>query len=208
VLKYSLGTLLLAVAAAGLGCAAFVNFSPGWVQTMFVVVFLLLACALAAALVARGPARNFACGFAAVGGAYFLLAFSMTPELREERFPTGRAVDWLYRIQQKSQAAASPAATGSSMMMSASDSSGSMGYSSMEGMGYSGMGGYGSGMSPGGPGSMGMGMPVGPVFHPAPRELKDIGHCLWALLLGAAGGAVAQMIARKTRPAAESAATR
>jgi hypothetical protein len=173
---------------------------------MFVAVFLLLACALAAALVARGPGRNFACGFAVVGGAYFLLAFSMTPELREERFPTGRAVDWLYRIQQKSQAAASPAATGSSMMMSASDSSGSMSSSTMEGMGYSS--GMGSGMYPGGPGSMGMGMPVGPVFHPAPRELKDIGHCLWALLLGAAGGAVAQMIARKTRPAAESAATR
>jgi hypothetical protein len=85
-------------------------------------------------------------------------------------------------------------------MVSPSDSSG-MGYS-MEGMGY-------EMRFPGAPGGMTMGFPIGPVFHPAPRELKDIGHCLWTLLLGAIGGAAAQMLARKeTRATVESAATR
>jgi hypothetical protein len=35
--------------------------------------------------------------------------------------------------------------------------------------------------------------------RPPPRELQDIGHCLWTLLLAAAGGVLAQVVHRRRR---------
>jgi hypothetical protein len=204
VLKYSLGTLFLVVAVAGLGCAAFVNFSETWVRAMFALALVILALAVTAAVVGRGSARTFACGFSIVGGVYFLLAFMMSPDLREDRLITGRVVDWLHGIQQRAQARRTPATTadpyGSSYGSMDPYGAMSAGYGDMgEGEMMTGMGSSSMGGSPDMTGSMvmGMGMPIGPVIHPAPRELQDIGHCLWALILGAIGGVAAQGIARR-----------
>jgi hypothetical protein len=51
-------------------------------------------------------------------------------------------------------------------------------------------------------------VPAAPSIHPAPRELQDIGHCLWTLLVAGLGGALAQAIQRRKHradpsPAAE-----
>jgi hypothetical protein len=191
VLKYSLATLLGVVALTGLGCAAFVNYSEQWVHAMFAVVMAMLF--LAGAVIAGGgKTRPFAVGFAAVGGAYFLLAFLMTPELREERLLTSRTIDWLHAVQQKAEAGNQSAKTGGMVGSSDAGMSGSMYVASSDASMYASSGDMSdyAGMMSG----MGMGMPAGPVVHPAPRERQDIGHCLWALILGALAGALAQAI--------------
>jgi hypothetical protein len=192
VLKYSLGTLLVAVAVTALACAAFVNHSQLWAESMFAVVLTLLSIAAVMALVSRGRARNFACGFAAVGGLYFLLAFLMEPNVRDELLITERAIDWLHAAQQKAKERESPTpqpwytVEGGGMGMTGGMSA------SMEGM--SGSGDMGSGMYAGM-----MSMANGSNTTAAPRTLKEIGHCIWAMILGAAGGALGHIVGGRVR---------
>jgi hypothetical protein len=201
-LKYSLGTLFLVVAVVAVGCAAAANFSPLWAEVMIALTLMILSIALVAALVGRGRTRVFAVGFAAVGWMYFLLTFVDAVGLRNERLLTSRAIHWLYGLKQQANAGAATTAPptavdfgmpGGGMPSMSGSGMGPMGAGDAS-MGMEGMGGDMSGMM--GMGSMpgGMGIPVLPVTYFAPRELQDIGHSLWTLLLGAAAGMLARAI--------------
>jgi hypothetical protein len=193
-IKYSLGSLFVVVAIIALGCTAWMNFSQLWVEVMVALVLLSLSVALAAALAERSPARPFARGFAALGGAYFLVAFAMPLELRNERLLTERPVNWLYKLQQKVQPdapdtsnaylsvnpASTPAVGATGPTPLALDFAFPIG--STSGVTYS---------------FVGVMPPAAPRIHPAPRELQDIGHCLWTLLVAGLGGALTQAIQRR-----------
>jgi hypothetical protein len=198
-LKYSLGTLFVVVAIIALGCTAWMNFSQLWVEIMVALVLLSLSVALVAALADRGPTRTFATGFAALGGAYFLVAFVTPSELRNERLLTERPVNWLYKLQQRVRPDA-PATSAAPVSMNpvTLTAAGAVGPTPIA-------------MDFGFPNGstndvtfafVGFAPPATPQIHPAPRELQDIGHCLWTLLVAGLGGALAKAI-QKRKPRAE-----
>ena len=185
-LKYSLGSLLIAMAVAALGCATVANWSPLWAEIMTTATVAILLVAVLIALVGRGSARTFAIGFAAVGVAYFLLAFCAPAELRDERLATRRAVDRLFQLTQKANA---DARTTSEFQLVEVVLDGSTDVK-----------------MPGGDSSYMFGVGTGPatvtgrvVFSSPPREFQDIGHCLWTLILALMGGVLAQVIQRVGR---------
>jgi hypothetical protein len=169
-LRFSLATLFLVMAVVAVGCAALANPSQAWAEVIVAVVLLLLFAGLVAALIVQGPLRVFVIGFATVGWLYFLLTFADAVNLRD-RLITTRPLNVMFTAQMRS--------------------SGDWPQS-----GY--MDPFGRELAP-------------PLYEPlsddpfgaasfvAPREMQDIGHALWAMLLGCAGGIFAQVIHRATR---------
>ena len=198
-LRYSLGTLFVVVAIIALGCAAWMNFSQLWVEIMVALVLLSLSVALVAALADRGPARTFAMGFAALGGAYFLVAFVTPIELRNERLLTEWPVNWLYKLQQKVRPDDTATSTALvSMNPVTLTATGAVGPTPI-GLDFELPNGSTNGVTFA---FVGVAPPAAPQIHPAPRELQDIGHCLWTLLVAGLGGALAKAI-QKRKPRAE-----
>ena len=185
-LRFSLATLLIVMGVAALGCAAVANWSPLWAEIMLTTTGAILLVGLLVALFGRGSTRTFATGFAAVGLAYFLLAFFAPAEIRDERLATRRAIDRLFALMQKTNA---DARTTSEFQLVEVVLDGST-----------------NGSTPGGDSSFMFGVGTRPtlvtgrtVFNSPPREFEDIGHCLWTLLLALIGGVLAQVIQRASR---------
>lgn len=182
-LKYSLAALFLLVAVVALGCTAWLNFSQLWAEVMVGLVWLSISLALVVGLAGRGPSRTFALGFVAVGAAYFLLAFTI--DQRNERLITERAVNWAYGKQQASKAKTTAADSGLVdekiawvIRNGANNSQGmSVNYDTLKLKGL---------------------ILSNAIASEAPRELQDIGHCLWTLLFGLLGGVLAQVVHKRS----------
>jgi hypothetical protein len=186
VLKYSLGTLFVVMAIVALGCAAIANFSPLWAQTMVTLTVGALLAGLLVAISGRGRAGAFAAGFAAVGGVYFLLTFVQFFGLREQLL-TNRVVNKCWSLSPRS--AVRLDRSGFMRGMSGNMGMPGAGFGTMPGMGDPTTAGFMFGTS-----SSSSGIAGTIVVTSAPRELQDIAHCLWTLLLALLGGAAGQVI--------------
>ncbi len=178
-LRYSLGGLLVAVLAVSVGCAALVNPSPLWSQIVFTGTVVILLAATVGATV--GGPRPVAAGLAIFGWGYLLLtsgpwAASVRPHLLTEAA--------LVRLE---PLVLEPAVFG--------------------GGGFGAGGGYGGGGFGGAPwnimGNMAWTPSNGWSWGGFPSEestwLRQIGHTLWALVFGVAGGALARVAARRRK---------
>jgi hypothetical protein len=127
------------------------------------------------------------------------VAFVTPSELRNERLLTERPVNWLYKLQQRVRPDA-PATSAAPVSMNpvTLTAAGAVGPTPIA-------------MDFGFPNGstndvtfafVGFAPPATPQIHPAPRELQDIGHCLWTLLVAGLGGALAKAI-QKRKPRAE-----
>lgn len=185
-LKYSLGTLFVVTAFASLASAAVANYSLVWAEVMVTVTAAMLLLGLLAAILARGNARTFAIGFAVAGWVYFALTFIDAVGVRG-RLLTSRAINRLYALTQDSHAGTTM--LGYSLQGSSTDT-GMMGSSEM--MSSASVSGFMFGASS-------SGMTGVLVLSEAPRELHDIGHCIWTLVLALLGGLSAQAIQKMGR---------
>jgi hypothetical protein len=82
--RFSLAALLGLVSFAALGCAALVNATDLWRQTILTLTVCLLLTATLAAIIWRGERRNVAIGSAVFGWAYILLMFVSALGLRDD----------------------------------------------------------------------------------------------------------------------------
>jgi hypothetical protein len=176
-LKFSLGTLLLVVAVAAVGCAALANPTDLWTEVVIAVTLVFLFASLVAALVGQGRLRVFATGFAAVGWAYFVLTHGNAVSLPSHSLITTRSVNWVYALRRESEDGAQPESL-------------PIGNPSAPGNAF--------GAPP--PLDPFSDDPFGPPSAQyAPRDMHVIGHALWALILAGAGGTFALMIRRDSR---------
>ena len=100
-MKFSLATLLLLVLLAAVGCAALVNASDIWRQTMVTVSVALVSISTLIAVTDRS--RAFGLGFAVAGWIYLLLAFAPVLGLRDDLL-MDKAVAWLFKVVHQEEA--------------------------------------------------------------------------------------------------------
>lgn len=180
-LKYSLGTLFVVTAIAAISSAAVANYSPVWAEVMVTATAGILLLGLLTAILGRDNARTFAIGFAVVGWVYFSLAFVEAVGLRGHLL-TSRAVNRLFQVTQEPRVTSNISLPGAVAI----DFAMPIATGTMPGQGNS----FTFSTS---------GLTGTLVLDEAPRELHDIAHCIWALVLALFGGMAAQVIQRVSR---------
>lgn len=104
-LRYSLASLLAVLLYASIGCAALVNANGLWPQVAVTMAVVTLLVGTLAAICWQGASRAFALGFAVSGWLYFLLVFTVFSEGRHYLL-TSTSVDFLYSTIHGDQTAA------------------------------------------------------------------------------------------------------
>jgi hypothetical protein len=187
----------------GLVCLALRSPTNFWTGGLFLLTLLILLTMILVAVYRAGRTRAFAVGFLVFGAGYLaclaILAGSLNDALRQGWTPVGGVSQWLFSklhppIAVQQPASMMPGGMGMGMM---GGGSGSM-PGGEGGMGSSpgGYGGYGGPVMPGGAGGM-VTIMQDPPFDPL--DFHVICNLASACLLGALGGAVAQML-HATRP--------
>jgi hypothetical protein len=184
-LRYSLGALLVAVLVVAVGCAALVNPTPLWSQIVFTSTLVLILGAVVAA--AAAWPRPFATGFAIFGGAYLLLACGTWATLVRPHLLTETALAKLEPLVIDPN----QSATQTQLWLTGASFDPNVGSTLWGGPNalYNINGGYVSVPS----------WPYQLVVSDG-GSFRQIGHSLWAIVLGALGGAVARLAARRRVP--------
>jgi hypothetical protein len=184
-LRYSLAALLAAVVVVSVGCAAITHPTPLWSQIVFTATVVVLLAASVAAVV--GGPRPFAAGFAIFGWGYLLLATGPWSATARPHLLTETALARLEPLVIDPNAAYA---------------TGGMGGPSLAWSGGLWSGGSTYLVAPNAPLTSTINYLTLPYAY-APTDgnpwLRQIGHTLWAILLGAAGGAGARFAAANAR---------
>ncbi|MEX2119245.1 MAG: hypothetical protein WD847_06520 [Pirellulales bacterium] len=109
-MKFSLLTLLGAVAIAAVGCAALAHPARGSVMAVFTAAIVLLLSAVLAAIYCKAAVRAFWLGFAICGWSYLLLVWvclerELTPD------PSGRMLATAWILDKLAEATMEPQAS-------------------------------------------------------------------------------------------------
>ena len=179
-LRISLREFLLLITAVVIACAALKLANEYWLITVSLATLLVFIAAAIVAIVDRGSRQVFAIGFIVAGVVYggFLSGFGP----KDERLPTTRllspvyglvAVTWYWDLAAKRSISESELPPGAKIHY-----------------GGGGGGGFGGAVLPPPP-TTGFAYSEQLPYH---EHFMTIGHCLWALLLGYAGGHFARWV--------------
>jgi hypothetical protein len=195
-LQFSIVFLLGLVTFVSIGCAALVNASELWAAVVVNATVLALMAASLASLYWRSGRREFFGGFAIFGWTYLLLATSSLFNV-EQWLLTGAANDYLYSLlaepeaQPGAYAYAAPAYRDSLIVAPSLQAAVQLSPAPVI-----------PGMPP--PGASMYSTYVTAFAQQAPNTIpydafESIGHSLWAILLGLAGGALATLLVSRSR---------
>lgn len=200
-LRYSLGSLFLALLYLSIGCAALVNATGVWPQVAVTLTLAILVVFSLGAIFWTERRRMFAIGFSATGWLYFLLVFSDVTNVRPYLL-TESATNQLFITMHGEQVA--PRIVYQTVMTA-------NGRSSVKTAVYAT-----PVLSPPVPAGSNTPAPVysAPVWQPAiqtapayptsgqfvdSQTFANIGHSLWAVIIAFAGGITSQLLAKKSR---------
>ncbi|MDP6558101.1 MAG: hypothetical protein QGG71_25775 [Pirellulaceae bacterium] len=193
-LRYSLGSLFLALLYLSVGCAALVNATGIWPQVAITLTIAILVLFSLGAIFWTERRRVFAIGFMATGWMYFLLVFSDATSVRPYLL-TETAMNRLFVTVHGAEYVSNRAvyqAVGVSGIQTAV---------------------YTAPVPPPlPPPFVNVGKSPTPTYYPTvavrptvdPRSFANIGHSMWALIVAFAGGVTAQLLAKRKKRVSKS----